>query len=105
PLLTRRGTRLAPGTCRPARGDVRARDRQGGLLRSGRAPLSPPPADGLGELRRAAAPTRLRFRGGLRASRACALGGGGNAVQRGRPHALLAERAGAHGPPGAERRR
>ena len=55
-----RGHGLAPGALRPARRHLRARDEQGGLLRPGRALPSPPPADRLDRVQRAAAAARLR---------------------------------------------
>ncbi len=55
-----RGRNLAPGPCRPAEGQLRARTGQGGLLRPGHPYVSPPSADGLDRLGRAAEAARLR---------------------------------------------
>src|SRR5262245_12638420 len=60
-VSARRGRGVATGAYRPAEGDLRARARQGGLLRARDAHVSPPSAHGLDQLRRSAEAACRRY--------------------------------------------
>ena len=97
------GARLAPGPCRLPGRDLRARARQGGLLRPRDPHVPQPSADRLGRLGGAAPAALLRPQPD-RGRRRLALGRGRGAAQQPRPARLLAG-ADEDGPSGAQWRR